>query len=181
MLYYITGNKNKIDVARKFLDRHNVIFTPKDLDVTELQSESIEKVVIHKAKEAFLKLNKPLFVSDHFWSIPALGGFPGAYMRYINKWLKAKDLLNLMADKKNRKAILTEMLCYVDKTTIKTFKQSHLGRVLKKSQGKGMPGFTVISLSKDGLSVAQKIESDPSALEEDKLWEDFARWYKNLK
>lgn len=181
MLYYITGNKNKINVAEKFLNKYGISFIPKDLSALELQSDSIEEVVIHKAKDAFSKFKKPLFVSDHFWSIPALGGFPGAYMKHINKWFKPSDLLNLMASKKNRKAILTEMLCYIDKNTMKTFKQSHTGTVLKQSQGKGFVGFTVISLTNDGLSVAQKIEKDPSALEEDKLWEDFAKWYKDLK
>lgn len=181
MLYYITGNINKIRVANNFLNKLGVYFAAKDLKVTELQSESIEEVVIHKAKEAFKKLNQPLFVSDHFWSIRALNGFPGAYMKYINKWFKSSDILNLMSDKKDRSAILTEMICYIDKTNLKTFKQSHKGVVLYKSQGKGDVGLTTISLSKDGISIAQKLETNPSSLEEDKLWEDFAKWYKNLK
>lgn len=178
MLYYITENKNKIDIAKKFLNPFGIIFKSKDLNVSEIQSDSVEKIAIHKAKEAFSKLKKPLFVSDHFWSIPSLGGFPGAYMKYINTWLTAEDILRLMNGKENRNVILTEALCYIDGHTIKVFKLHHKGKILYDSFGKGLSAQKIISLSKDGKSIAQKLEKDTSALEKGKNWEDFAKWYK---
>lgn len=179
MLYYITENQNKIDIAKKFLNPLEIIFQSKNLDIVEIQSSSIQDVATHKAKEAFLKFKKPLFISDHFWSIPSLGGFPGAYMKYINQWFTADDLLNLMKGKENRDAILTEALCYIDNSTIKTFEMSHRGKVLYESLGQGLPGQTVISLSEDGKSIAQKLEKDPSALEIGTNWANFANWYKD--
>ena len=179
MLYYITGNKNKIAIAEKFLKPLGIIFEPKNLDIEEIQSDNIDEVTIHKAKGAYSKLKKPLIVTDHFWSIPALGGFPGAYMKYINQWLTPQDFLNLMINKNDRKAILTEMICYTDGQTIKTFSGTHVGMVLQKQQGEGLSTQTVISLSEDGISIARKLENDPSALDKGIVWEDFAKWYKN--
>ena len=179
MLYYVTGNQNKIDIAKKFLNPFGIIFESKNLDVIEIQSNSVQEIAIYKAKEAYSKLKKPLFVSDHFWSIPSLGGFPGAYMKYINDWLTPDDILNLMKTKKNREIILTDALCYIDKSTIKIFEMSHKGKILNKSLGKGLPGQTIVSLSRDGKSIAQKLEKNPSALEEGINWENFAKWYKN--
>lgn len=179
MLYYITENQNKIDIAKKFLNPLGIIFTSKNLDIVEIQSNSVQDIAVHKAKQAFLKFKKPLFVSDHFWSIPSLGGFPGAYMKYVNQWLTADDLLNLMKGKDNRDIILTEALCYIDNSTIKLFGKKHKGKILFKSLGKGLPGQTIVSLSRDGKSIAQKLEKDSSAIESGTNWESFAKWYKS--
>lgn len=178
MLYFITGNKNKIAIAEKFLKPFGIIFESKNLNIEEIQSDNIEEVAIHKAKDAYSKVRKPLIVTDHFWSIPALGGFPGAYMKYINQWLTPQDFLNLMINKNDRKAILTEMICYIDNRTIKTFRGIHVGKVLQKQQGDGLSTQTVITISEDGISIAKKLESNPSALDKGAVWEEFAKWYK---
>jgi XTP/dITP diphosphohydrolase len=182
MLYYITGNQNKIDVAKKFLEPLEVSFIPQALELIEIQSHSIEDIAKFKAEQAFEELKQPLFVNDHGWSITVLNGFPGAYMKYINEWLTAEDLLRLMRGKENREAILTEVLCYIDSNTTKIFIAQHRGSVLEESRGSGPPGLTTISLTEDGKSIAEKLENSPSALEEYPLWEEFATWYKeNLK
>lgn len=178
MLYYATGNQNKIEVARKFLTPLAIEFESKELDLTEIQSENIEEIAMYKAKQAFGILNQPLFTNDHGWSITALSGFPGAYMKYINKWLTAEDFINLMQGKENREAILTEVICYIDENEIKTFSMKHQGIVLDKPQGSGVPGMTMISLSGDRISIAKKLEKNPSSIEDYKIWTEFAKWYK---
>lgn len=178
MLYYITGNQNKIDVARKFLTPLGIEFEPKELDLTEIQSENIEEVAISKAKQAFEILQQPLFTNDHGWSITALNGFPGAYMKYINKWLTADDFIRLMDGKENREAILTEVICFIDEKGTKAFTMQHNGKILDKPQGVGIPGTTMISLSDDGISIAKKLETNPSAVENYTLWKELADWYK---
>ncbi len=177
MLYYITGNQNKKDIANKYLRTLNVSFETKDLDLIEIQSKSIEDVIIYKAKDAFNKLKKPLFVNDHFWSFKALGGFPGAYMKYMNQWLTTDDLLRLMYGKKDRAVTLKEAICYIDKNTTKIFLREYKGKVLLKKQGQGFPGLTVISLTKDGESIAKKLETDVIATDTE-IWKEFAKWYK---
>ena len=178
MLYFITSNKNKIEIAKKFLKPHQIDFEAKDLDITEVQSENIETVATTKAKDAFLKIGKPLIISDHFWSIPALGGFPGAFMKYINLWLTSKDLLRLMKDIKNRKIFLTEMICYIDSKTIKTFSYVHEGKILNQEEGIGLAATKIISLTKDNKSIAQKLIDGPSAIEKGIVWDKFANWFK---
>jgi XTP/dITP diphosphohydrolase len=181
MLYYITGNQNKIDVAKQFLDPLGLSFEPHPLELIEIQSHSIEEIAIYKAKQAFEKLNQPLFVNDHGWAITALNGFPGAYMKYMNEWLTGEDFLHLMSGKENREAILTEVVCYIDSGSLKTFTALHKGIVLHEKKGSGPPGMTTISLSKDNMSIAEKMQKNPSAIEEYSLWKEFAEWYKELR
>lgn len=178
MLYYVTSNQNKIAVAQKNLTPLGVHFEPIYLDIVEIQSDSLESVALQKAQEAFNKVKKPLFINDHFWSISALHGFPGAYMKYMNQWLEPEDFLRLMKGKENRDAIQTEALCFTDGNTTKLFTTVHKGKVLEQKEGEGIPAQTIISLSSDNISIAKKLETDPSAIEEYPLWEEFATWYK---
>ncbi|HEX7042818.1 MAG TPA: non-canonical purine NTP pyrophosphatase [Patescibacteria group bacterium] len=180
MLHYITTNQNKIDIAKKFLTPHEIFFEPQNIELTEIQSKDIKKVVENKAKQAYEIIKTPLFVNDHFWSITALNGFPGAYMKYMNEWLTPDDFLNLMKGKKNREAILTEAVCYIDESRIQTFLMQHKAVILESPKGKGLPALRVISVSGDGLSIAEKLEKDPSAVDVYPIWDEFAKWYKSL-
>ena len=99
-------------------------------------------------------------------------------MKYINEWLTSDDFLNLMSGKKDRRAILKEAICYIDNKTIKVFLREYEGKVLDKKQGEGLAGLTTVSLTKDGESIAKKLETDVIATKPI-IWEDFAKWYKN--
>jgi XTP/dITP diphosphohydrolase len=177
MLYFISSNKNKIARAELFLSPFNISFTPKDLELVEIQSHSIEEIAIDKAKNAFDILKQPLFVNDHGWFITALNGFPGAYMKYVNEWFTPQDFLNLMRGKKNREMIFTETICFTDGTTTKTFSETKIGHVLYKSKGKNIPWMTVSSFSDDDTSIAEKLATSPSAINTSKIYEEFAKWY----
>lgn len=179
MLYFVTSNKNKVARAEKYLHPLGIQFTPKDLPLDELQSHSIEKIAKDKAEKAFEILKSPLFVNDHGWSIPALNGFPGAYMKYINEWFTPDDFLRLLDGKNDREMIFTEYICYIDSKVTKTFSQTLKGHILYESKGKGVPWMTVSSFSDDGESIAQKLEHDPSAINEAEFSREFAEWLKN--
>lgn len=85
MLYFISSNPNKIDRAKFFLNPLGLNFQPKEIEIEEIQSYSIEKIAIDKARKAYATIKNPLFVNDHGWGITALNGFPGAYMKYMNQ------------------------------------------------------------------------------------------------
>lgn len=178
MLKFITSSQNKIDVARKFLSPLEVKFESIAMDLPEIQSHSIEDIAKYKATYAFQTLQEPLFVNDHGWFITALNGFPGAYMKFINEWFTPQDCLNLMRDKENREVTFTTVICYRDSETTKVFESNHKGIILHESRGKGLPWTTVITITEDNQTIAEKLEKGPSALSEDPIWQDFATWLK---
>lgn len=181
MLYFISTNKNKIARAEQFLNPLHIPFQTKDLELQEVQSNSIEEIAIHKAHQAFEILKDPLFVSDHGWSITALNGFPGAYMKFMNQWLTSNDFLNLMREKENREMVFTEYLCFTDGNTVTTFHEEIKGHVLFEAKGDGEPWMNVSSFSSDNTSIAERIKDTPSAFNESKIFEDFGKWYKNYQ
>jgi non-canonical purine NTP pyrophosphatase (RdgB/HAM1 family) len=178
MLYFISSNKNKIARAEQFLKPLNVSFQIKELELLEIQSQSIKEIAIHKANQAFAIVKEPLFVSDHGWSITALNGFPGAYMKYMNQWLTSEDFLSLMHKKENREMIFTEYLCFTDGKISKTFHEEIKGHVLYEAKGEAEPWMTVSSFSSDNTSIAEKIKNTPSAFNDSKIFEEFGDWYK---
>jgi non-canonical purine NTP pyrophosphatase (RdgB/HAM1 family) len=179
MLYYITGNKDKIWAAEKGLNPYNIKFEPRPLELPEIQSESIEEIAQDKARKAFKILQKPLIVNDHGWSIPALKGFPGPYMKYINKWFTSQNFLDLTHDLSDRSIILTDVLCYIDSANIKFFKSEFKGTILREIKGEGLPTMRLVSMTDDNKTVAEYISGEQDPFFNNTNWENFAEWYKH--
>src|SRR3989344_556765 len=111
-IIFVTGNKYKFRVAQKSLMGSGFKLVQKKLETPEIQSDLVEEVSAFSAKWAANILKKPVVVSDGGCYIEALNGFPGPFIKYINKWLSAGDLLNLMKGKKNRRVFWRDCLAY---------------------------------------------------------------------
>ena len=72
------------------------------------------KITEAKVKLAYEKVDLPVVVNDSSWEIPALGGFPGCYMKDVANWFTAEDFLALMKDKNDRRIILHDVVAYFD-------------------------------------------------------------------
>lgn len=179
---YVTGNQGKFKTAEFILKDFGVELEQKSLDITEIQAETIEEVALDKAKKAFNQVKEPLFISDSGWIISALKGFPGPYMKYINDWFEPKDFLNLMRDKEERKTTLRQAIVYIDNNQTKIFTFDSPGKILDRVTGNsGIPSDRVISLSKNGRSIAEEKEQTAGGFSlggEERLWQDFGEWLK---
>lgn len=170
----------KVAGAQMYLSPHNIHFIAKDLKLTEMQSDSIEEIAKYKAKEAFAKLQKPLFVKDDGWYFSGLNGFPGPYMKYVNDWLTVGDFLNLLRDKTNREVIFCESIFYIDEKQMKIFTGKLMGRVLDSPSGIGKPSTQISSFRKDLKSMAECDNQGLPLSEKREVWNTFARWYKTI-
>lgn len=178
MLYYITSNKEKIRLAEKFLHPHNISLEGKHLDLIEMQSDDIAQIAIEKAKQAFAAIKSPLFVNDAGWYITALKGFPGPYMKYMNEWLTAEDILDIMAKHDNKEVIFREVVCYIDAHQVKSFVGEVKGRVLTANTAPTeIPSRSIFSLSSTNKSIAECWQEGIPSVSNSKIWADFAGWY----
>lgn len=139
-IIFVTGNKYKFRVAQKSLVGGGFKPVQKKLETPEIQSDSVEEVSAFSAKWAADILKKSVAVSDGGCYIEALNGFPGPFIKYINKWLSAGDLLNLMKGKKNRRVFWRDCLAYCEpgkkpKTFICDFES---GIIAKKNVAMGI-------------------------------------------
>lgn len=181
MLTYITENKDKILLAKNGLDPLGITFQTIELDLIEIQSESIEEIARHKAIQAFEIIKEPLFVTDHGWSIPSLHGFPGPYMKYINRWFDPQDFLSLMSRHKDKTIINTDTLCYIDKHHVQIFTTQHKGRFISQVQGEGFSSNRVVTMTNDGKSVAEHVQAGNNPFGDNGFWKQFGKWYKSVQ
>jgi inosine/xanthosine triphosphate pyrophosphatase family protein len=98
MVTFITGNERKVKVLKLLLDPYKVEFDHIKLDLEEIQTKDPSTLVLRKVQEAYSQIKRACFVEDTEWSIPALNGFPGLFMKYVNEWFKVEDWIKLMKD-----------------------------------------------------------------------------------
>ncbi|HEX4799129.1 MAG TPA: non-canonical purine NTP pyrophosphatase [Candidatus Paceibacterota bacterium] len=178
-LIYVTGNKHKFENAQKFFVAYGIGIEQQSPPITEVQSHDAVEVAIQKAKDAWNELMRPLFVNDASWAIPALKGFPGPYMKYVNQWFEPIDFVHLMEGKKDRTIILKDVIVYIDETGPVSFVNEHRGTILKQvTHGTYRhPSDTVVSLSMSGKSILEESQEGVYFIEdEDKVWKNFANW-----
>lgn len=180
-IYFATGNNEKFAIAQAYCAGRGVTLKQASLDITEIQSKQPEIIAIGKATKAFEQLNAPVIVGDDSWAINALRGFPGAYMRYIDEWLTADDVLRLMEPYDDRSGTLTSMLAFTHGTAVQTFRHDHpftLAREARGSYGKAVQ--KLVCLPEDnGLTVAEFYDTMENAANLRPVtgaWEQFCDW-----
>lgn len=130
-----TGNADKFGIGQKVLKQYDIDLVRHSLDIDEIQGEEPRWVVKDKAQKAFEQLGQPVAVTDDWWDIPALGGFPGPYMKSINQWFAPEDLIALMAGKTDRRAILHYYVGYYDGKDFQLFSGDFVGRIIEEPRG----------------------------------------------
>lgn len=171
-IFFITGNNLKFQIAQKALSDCGIELIQKELDTPEIQSTSIEEIASFSTEWASDLLKEPVIVSDAGYYIEALNGFPGPFIKYINEWLSAEDILRLMAGKENRKVEVKDCLAYCEpgnKSVL--FCGSAKGTIANKKGNKGRTSINEIFIP-EGYD---KVESDIP-------WEEMKEfWAKNMK
>jgi XTP/dITP diphosphohydrolase len=113
-IYYITSNPLKFQIAKIALASCDVILEQTNIETPEIQSFDVVEIASFSAKWASRELDKPVALTDAGYFIEALNGFPGPFIKYINKWLTSDDLLRLMKGISNRNVIVKTCLAYCE-------------------------------------------------------------------
>ncbi len=174
-ILFITTNSRKVGEAKAACDDFGIEIIQQQADIDEIQHSDPAKVSEHKAKQAFQILNKPLVVADTCWSIPALNGFPGAYMKEVANWFTPDDFLNLIKDKHDNRIMFSENIVYIDSKQMKRFSKEYWGTIVPP-RGKG---FSIEEVAEfEGFTLGERREQGGySHKPEDYVWYDFATWY----
>lgn len=176
-LLFVTSNKRKIREAQDACCAFSIEIEPVTFEIHEIQSDTPMDISLAKAEAAFVLLHKPLVVTDTYWSIPALNGFPGAYMKYIQSWFTPEHFIRLMQSETDRSVSFTETITYTDGDVIKTFSHDYWGKIVDVPRGSGNCVEQVAEF--DGLTLGEHRErNETSHKPEDYIWWDFAKWYE---
>jgi len=176
-IFFITGNTHKFQIAQKALAGAGIELIQKELETPEIQSTSVEEIASFSAKWAGDLLKEPVIVSDAGYYIEALNGFPGPFIKYINEWLSAEDILRLMDGKEHRKVIVKDCLAYCEPGNEPVlFCGSANGAISNKKGSRGRTSINEIFIP-EGYD---KVESDIPWDEMKEFWANNIKTYQLL-
>lgn len=178
----VTGNKRKVRQAQDAMEPFGITVTGESVPVDEIQTPDDDvrglAVARRKAKDAFAVLMRPLIVCDQHWEIPALGGFPGAYMKDMDRLLKPEDVL-AMLEGKDRTIHLYENVVYTDGETTKDFTAVYNGALADEPRGEdGQWSGKLIVYEGTDLTIAEHRDRGEHARDmTQSAWKLFGEWY----
>ena len=109
---FITGNQHKADTLARVLGlplRHQAV------DLTEIQSTSLEEIVEHKVRQAYMVAKCPVLVEDVALGFTALGGLPGPFIKFFVEAPNGLEKLCRMLDGfDDRSAVVACVFGYYD-------------------------------------------------------------------
>ncbi len=139
-LVFITSNQNKLEEFIRLMDRS---IERVYIDLPEIQSVEVEKVVREKASLAYRQIGYPLFVEDSGLYFNALNGLPGALIKSFIERLSLLEICNLIQD--DRKAIAETCLAYTSNgKDIEIYQGIIRGSIARKPKGKNGFGWDAI-------------------------------------
>ncbi|MBM3199333.1 non-canonical purine NTP pyrophosphatase [Candidatus Woesearchaeota archaeon] len=180
-ILFLTGNKEKIIAARLALEGTGFDLTAKKVDIPEIQADDVCEVAKAFAKSASDILKKAVVKIDTGLFIEALNGFPGVYSAYVEKRLKAKDILGLMEGVKNRKAYYKDALAYCEygKEPV-VFEAYTYGSISEKEDGKFGIGFdTIFIVDGDPKTMANYDDEERIQKFDTEVWKKLVEYLKS--
>jgi XTP/dITP diphosphohydrolase len=149
-LLCVTGNSNKAREVADILSRYGIEVRQADLDLPEVQSDSVEEVARLFAAEAYGRLKAPLIVEDAGLFIEALKGFPGAYSAYVFRTIGNGGILKLMEGLSQREATFRSAIAYCGEgAKVRVFVGEAPGEIALRDRGTYW-GFDPIFIPREG-------------------------------
>lgn len=184
-ILFATGNSRKIAEASHTLAAYDIEVEVIKIDIDEIQHFDPAEITKAKARSAYEVTHKPTVVSDTSWEIPALGGFPGGYMKDISAWLDTKDWLALMERHEDKTIYCHEHVAYFDGEELQYFVSTYDGAFIHEARGRidESESFErAVILYGDKTMAEQLAEGDiASAGESLEHWKQFGKWLSKTK
>jgi non-canonical purine NTP pyrophosphatase (RdgB/HAM1 family) len=154
---FITGNQKKADYLAKYF---GFSIEHVNLDLDEIQSLDLRKIVEHKVRQAYEKIRCPVIVEDVSLEFEALHGLPGPFIRFFVDNVPFETICGMIRGQ-TRRATAKCIFGYYDGEHLELFEGSLGGNITETPAGKNGYGWDRIFIP-DGYSVtrAQLSEAD---------------------
>ncbi len=182
---FATGNSRKIQEATDTLALYSISVEPVKIEIDEIQHVDPAEITKAKARAAYSVTHQPVVVSDTSWSIPALGGFPGGYMKDVAAWWQQEDWHALMQRHADKTIYCLEHVAYCDGDTVMHFEERYTGHFIDEPRGalEDYESFESLVVLYGEQTMAEQLEAGniASAGEELGHWRQFGEWYSHKK
>ncbi len=154
---FITGNKSKADYLSKYL---NFPVDHQKVELEEIQSLDLYKIVEHKVRQAYDLIKSPVIVEDVSLEFKALGRFPGTFIKFLIEETPFETICRSL-DNLDRSAVARCVFGYFDGNELKFFEGHLNGSIAMHPAGENGYGWDKIFIP-EGYNVtrAQLNEED---------------------
>ena len=148
---FITGNDHK---ARYVADWLGVDVPHHKLDLDEIQTLDLHKLVDHKAKQAFAALKTPVLIEDAQLTCAALGNLPGPFIKFFVDEIGPEGIAQMLDGFDDRSA--HGRICYglYDGHQMRYFEGEMRGTIAHEPRGEGGFGFDRIFIN-EGFEITR--------------------------
>ncbi len=179
-IYYITGNKRKIERARKICQNTSIEIEQIQMETPEIQGIDSKEIAQYSVKFAGEKLDKPVIKLDVSFHINALNGFPGPFIKYINQWLEPEYILKMLEGVKDRSCYWTDSLAFYNKGQLKVFSANEEGVIAGKVRGENGWGMDKIFIPKGQTRTKAELSNEERIkICNNGHWEQFIKFIKD--
>lgn len=152
---YITGNQHKADYLASYL---GCPVLHEKIDLDEIQSLDLKKIVKHKVKQAYNIIKAPVVVEDTSLEFKSLGNLPGPFIKHFLEQMPEEEICALV-DGKDRSATARCVFGYFDGENETYFEGSMEGTVPQKPAGDRGYGFDRIFIP-EGFNVTRAEQNE---------------------
>ncbi len=174
---FASTNQNKYREVQSILSAHGVAVDFAQVELIEIQSDSLEEIAKEKTKSAFAKVGRPVIVEDDGLFIDALNGFPGQYSSHAFKTLGNDGVLKLLAGFNNRSASFRSLIAFHDGKRL-SISEGRIDGSISDTITEGGWGYDPIFIPAGfDLTFAELKEKKNEYSHRKKALEKFAQWY----
>jgi non-canonical purine NTP pyrophosphatase (RdgB/HAM1 family) len=148
-LTFVTGNIKKAEYLEKLL---GLKIKNQKLDLYEIQSLDVNKIVENKVKQAFDLIKSPVLVEDVSLEFEELNGLPGPFIKFFVDNLPFEKICSLV--KENRKATARCVFGYFDGVNLKLIEGKLKGTISVEPKGENGYGWDKIFIP-DGYEITR--------------------------
>lgn len=180
-LLFATGNSRKITEVRATLAAYDTNVESVKVEIDEIQHHDPAEITKAKVRAVYAATGQPVVVSDTSWSIPALGGFPGGYMKDVSIWWTTENWLDIMAKQADRRLFCHEHIAYYDGLDIQHFVEVYEGRFTDEVRGRTdeLKAFERVAVLYGDKTMAEQLADGDVASAGETLghWQQIGEWY----
>jgi len=176
---FASSNTHKYEEAEKILSEFGIKLEFFQTDLVEIQDESLSKIAVQKALNAYDKCKKPVIVEDDGLFIDSLSGFPGPYSSYIFDTIGNNGILKLIGD--NRDAQFVAIIAFCDSSNKPTLFESSVAGTISKNIQDGGWGYDPIFIPGKQNKTYAELDNKNKLSHRYESLKKFARLFNNKR
>ena len=176
---FVSSNEEKYNEAKKILAEFGIKLEFFQTELVEIQDDSLAKIAVQKALNAYDKCKKPVVIEDDGLFIESLSGFPGPYSSYIFNTIGNNGILKLIGD--NRDAQFVAVIAFCDSSNEPTlFVSTVTGTISKNIQDGGWGYDPIFIPEKQNKTYAELANKNKLSHRYESL-KKFAAWFNSKR